>query len=821
MANKKNSQILENYEIGDSIGKGRFAEVFRAVKRDLGQEVALKILLPDWYENDMVRGQFMDQAKLIARLRHPRIVEALDLGEENGRLYMAMEYLPLGDLHQWLQSLDKKRPVLLQVVTLVEDVAAALDFIHSQKSQGEPLVHGDVKPGNILLTEERDSPGRLRAKLSDLGLLTVLQKAVTLSGSSTFPQSSPLYISPEQANDLPPTPFSDQYALGVVAYELLTGQPPFAGGSDVTVYRQHKQTPPQPPSALVPDLPREIDEVLLRTLAKDPAGRYSNCVSFARALRQAVEIAEQKRFAERMAQARESLSEGQSEKALLALEEARQIKPDDGEVKSLFEQAQKTALAARSYQEASDLLDSARIESQKLRAEAPEYPDPQKLLVTFAPPPPPWWQVMIKRWKDVLIERSPLWLQSLLERWKYALWFAIFLVVLAILGSINHAATNETTDSDFQTRVALFWTASPTITLTPTPTLTPTLTPTPTATSTPSPQPIAAENDSQVVLLRRLDDVENAGTVRSVAFSPIGDLFAAGSDDGNLRIWRVRDGLLRKRIPAGAPVVSIAFSPNGEILAAGLGNGDITLWNAQSGESLGEPLRGHSDYVWSVAFSPNGATLASGSHDRSIRLWNVESRQQFGSPLTGGYAWNVAFSLNGATLASGSEFETVRLWDVENGQSLGVLLSEKSGRVFSVAFSPVDSNLLASGSSDNTIRLWNVASQQEIGRLAGHSESVWRVAFSPDGATLASASSDDTIRLWDVESQQKIGDPLTGHSNDVQSVSFSPDGLWLASSSYNEVFIWGVPRWDTLGTPTLVPTVTSTPTSTSTPVFTP
>jgi len=806
MPDNKTSQIFENYEIRDQIGKGRFAEVFRAVKRDLGQEVALKILLPDWYENATVRGQFMEQAKLIARLRHPRIVEALDLGEENGRLYMAMEYLPLGDLHQWLQSLDKKRPVLLQVVTLVEDVAAALDFIHSQKSQGEPLVHGDVKPGNILLTEERDSPGRLRAKLSDLGLLTVLQKAVTLSGSSTFPQSSPLYISPEQANDLPPTPFSDQYALGVVAYELLTGQPPFAGGSDVTVYRQHKQTQPQPPSALVPDLPREIDEVLLRTLAKDPAGRYSNCVSFARALRQAVEIAEQKRFAERMAQAREALGEGQSEKALLALEEARQIKPDDGEVKSLFEQAQKTALAARSYQEASDLLDSARIESQKLRAEAPDYPDPQKLLTQFAPRPPAWWQV-------------------LLERWKRALWVAAVFLILAMMGIkiqgrpwIAMAVQTPV----FQTMVGNYWTASPTITLTPTPTLTPTLTPTPTATLTPSPQPIAAENDSQVVLLRRLDDVENARYVRSVAFSPTGGLFAASSDDGNLRIWRVRDGLFLKKIPAGAQVISIAFSPDGEILAAGLSNGDITLWNAQSGESLGKPLKGHTNYVHTVAFSPNGATLASGSSDGAIRLWDVESRQPIGEPLTGhtNSVRSVAFSPGGATLASGSSDGAIRLWDVENGQFLGELLSEKRSEVLSVAFSPVDGNLLASGYSDNTIRLWNVESQQEIGSLAGHNSYVWSVAFSPDGATLASGSWDDTIRLWDVESQQKIGS-LAGHSNDVWSVSFSPDGLWLASSAQNEVFLWGVPRWDTLGTPTLVPTNTPTPTSTSTPVFAP
>ena len=387
MINKKSSQIFEDYQIGDLIGSGRFAEVFRAIKRDLQQDVALKILLPVWYENPTVRGQFMDQAKLIARLHHPRIVEALDLGEENGRLYMAMEYLPLGDLHQWLQSQGKKRPSLLQVVALVEDVAAALDFIHSQKTQGEPLVHGDVKPGNILLTEERESPGRLRAKLSDLGLLAVVQKAVTLSGSSTFPQSSPLYISPEQANDQPPTPFSDQYALGVVAYELLTGQPPFSGASDVTIYRQHKQTQPQPPSALLPHLQHEIDEVLLKTLAKDPSNRYPNCASFSRALRQAVEIAEQKRFTSLMEEARTTLLDGQPEKALPALEEARQIKPDDDEIARLFEQTQKITLAARNYYEATDLLENARKEALELRKETPNYPDQQYLLAELAPKP--------------------------------------------------------------------------------------------------------------------------------------------------------------------------------------------------------------------------------------------------------------------------------------------------------------------------------------------------------------------------------------------------------------------------------------------------
>ena len=110
-----------------------------------------------------------------------------------------------------------------------------------------------------------------------------------------------------------------------------------------------------------------------RRLLKVPSGHYPNCISFARALRQAVEVAEQKRFANLLAQARKSLSEGQPEKALPALEEARQIKPDDGEVKSLFEQAQKPPLPPAIIRKPGELLDSARAEAQKLRAEAPDF----------------------------------------------------------------------------------------------------------------------------------------------------------------------------------------------------------------------------------------------------------------------------------------------------------------------------------------------------------------------------------------------------------------------------------------------------------------
>jgi len=797
MANKKISQLLENYEIGETIGKGRFAEVFRATKRDLGQEVALKILLPLWYENQTVREQFMEQAKIVARLKHPHIVEALDLGDENGRLFMATEYLPKGDLHHWLESLNKKRPLLLQVVVLVEDIAAALDFIHNRHSQGVPLVHGDVKPGNILLMDDRETLGRLRAKLSDLGMLTALQKGVTLSGSSMYVQSSPLYISPEQAGDQPPTPFSDQYSLGILTYEMLTGRVPFVGETDVTIYQKHKKESPQPPSALNPDLRDEIDAVLLKVLAKDPAQRFPSCVAFARALRQSVEIAEQKRFVSLLDEARIALADGKPEDALPALETARQIKPDDAEVKALLEQAQKTALAARNYQEAGDLLDAARAESKKLRAENLNNPDSQGLLIRFAPRPPAWWQVLFHQWKRALI-------------------LAAGLILIAATSSGWYATNITTRDPAFQTRVAPFWTASPTFTPTytptatltpsPTPTFTPTITFTPT--TTPTPPLVDITHASHVKLLHRMGGLENAGWVNSVAFSQQGDLLAAGSDDGKVRIWRVSDWKVLHVIDNGYQVTTVAFSPDGQILAVGLSSGFIRLWNIQSGKAIGDPLSTPSGVV-TVAFSPNGEVLASGLSD-TIFLWDVASRELINNPLQhSGMVNSMAFSPNGEMLASGLSINFVILWNIKERTVLETIVS--SGPVRSIAFSP-NSQTLAFGSQDGFIRLWDIESGQSRGDIRTFSP-IPSLKFSPDGTILASGLDDHTIRLWDISSQQQFGEPLQGHSNFVWSIAFSPDGWWLVSSSENEVFLWGVPRWNQdTPTPSAIPTGTINPT---------
>ncbi|HRV92418.1 MAG TPA: NB-ARC domain-containing protein [Anaerolineae bacterium] len=289
------------------------------------------------------------------------------------------------------------------------------------------------------------------------------------------------------------------------------------------------------------------------------------------------------------------------------------------------------------------------------------------------------------------------------------------------------------------------------------------------------------------------------GPVFSVAFSPNGKILAAGTAEGQVRLWWVANGqpILTCEGHLGAGW-SVVFSPDGHLLASGSADGTICLWDAHTGQSL-KTLVGHTNLVSSVAFSPDGRFLASGSQDQTVRLWDVNTGQSL-KTLAGhtNPVRSVAFSPDGRFLASGSFDHTVRLWNVNTGQSLKTLAGH-SQWVLSVAFSS-DGRFLVSGSFDHTVRLWDVNTGHCLKTLAGHANQVSSVAFSPDGRFLASGSMDGMVRLWDVNTGQSLK-TLSGHTNWVSSVAFSPDGRLLASSSNDQtVRLWEVPTGQSLKT---------------------
>jgi WD40 repeat protein len=281
------------------------------------------------------------------------------------------------------------------------------------------------------------------------------------------------------------------------------------------------------------------------------------------------------------------------------------------------------------------------------------------------------------------------------------------------------------------------------------------------------------------------------GSVNSIAFSPNGELVAAGTADGEVHVWQVSSGKPFLTCDAHSNwVYSIAFSPDGSNLACGSDNQTIHVWDVNSRQAL-TFLQGPGYRTMTVAFSPDGNLLASGSDDHAVILWDIHSGQAL-KTLQGhaGPVRSVAFSPDGSILASGSEDWTVNLWDIHSGKVLKTLKGHVN-QVRSVALSP-DGNILASGSTDQTICLWDVHSGQVLKTLQGHTNWVRSVAFSPNGNILASGSADQTIRLWDVHSGGTL-QILQSSASWIKAVAFGPDGNLLASGSDdNTVRLWEV-----------------------------
>ena len=263
--------LLGRYRLEERIGAGGMAEVWRALDLGLERHVALKVMSPDTVAADATFvPRFLREAKLSARLEHPHILPIYDFGQVDELLFLVMPLLAGGTLR------DRARagvPALLAMEWL-KALAGALDFAH-----GEGVVHRDVKPANVLF----DKGSRLF--LADFGLAREAGSSnLTVAGTVL---GTPVYMSPEQVKGEAASPRSDQYALGVLAYYLLAGTPPFEANSVFVVMEKTLREEPALPSAINPVLHRSVDYVLLKVLEKRPADRFESCGAFVQALERA------------------------------------------------------------------------------------------------------------------------------------------------------------------------------------------------------------------------------------------------------------------------------------------------------------------------------------------------------------------------------------------------------------------------------------------------------------------------------------------------------------------------------------------------------
>jgi serine/threonine-protein kinase len=261
----KTGSQLDKYVLHELIGGGGFASVYRAIDTTLEREAAIKVLKEEFTNNPESRERFTQEARKASGLSHPAIIQVYDLIETAEAPAIAMEYLSTGDLHRWL--INHPSPSRKFCLNILRQVADALDYIHEQG-----IVHRDVKPSNFLLASIPSSDDSVSIRLSDFGL--VMPTEARTAGQAGRLTGSALYVSPEQARNQSVDKYSDQYSLGIVAYELLVGRPPFEG-NDVTVLMAKRVVEPPPvPSTINPEAPIEIDKVLLQVLALEPKDRF-------------------------------------------------------------------------------------------------------------------------------------------------------------------------------------------------------------------------------------------------------------------------------------------------------------------------------------------------------------------------------------------------------------------------------------------------------------------------------------------------------------------------------------------------------------------
>jgi eukaryotic-like serine/threonine-protein kinase len=264
--------LPRRYRDPEQIGRGGMGDIYRATDSLLGRQVAIKVLADRYAQDAAVRERFTREALAAARLSgEPNTVTLFDVGEHEGRPYIVMEHLSGGSLDDVLRDTGPQAPE--RVFRWLEQAARALDAAHAKG-----VVHRDVKPGNLML----DAEGNVH--VADFGIASAAgMDSLTMTGTVLGTAG---YFSPEQAEGERATPASDRYALGVVAFELLTGERPFAADSPTAEAAAHVNAP-VPSISGRSDLPRTLDPVFERALAKDPDQRFRTCAEFVAALRAA------------------------------------------------------------------------------------------------------------------------------------------------------------------------------------------------------------------------------------------------------------------------------------------------------------------------------------------------------------------------------------------------------------------------------------------------------------------------------------------------------------------------------------------------------
>jgi serine/threonine protein kinase len=710
----REGQILGNYRLTRLLGSGGFAEVYLGEHVHLGTQAAIKVLSTQLVTAGEVE-KFRQEARTIAALVHPNIVRVFDFNVEEGVPYLVMDYAPAGSLRQ---NLPQGVPLPLETIfPLVKQVASALQYAHDQR-----LVHRDVKPENMLVGRQRE------VLLSDFG--TALTAQTTTEQSTQGVAGTAGYMAPEQLQGHP-RPASDQYALGIVVYEWLTGERPFKGNY-IEVASQHVLAPPPPVREKVPGVSPMVEHVVLTALAKDPKSRFASVRAFAAALEQAAQ------------------NVGRSTPAPTVFP----MQTPGAAVPATVTPSLETQYPSVSWGGAGNtppFWAPAPHPENALPTIADAYHRPGPYAPASAPVSPEVAQRGISRRALLVTGLGGLALVG----------GGGALLILARSGTNTGLGNNPTQAPGSASPSAAAGTTSPTGTAS--------------ETGTPSPTTTTSQTGKVVTTYRG-----HISEVDELVWMPgTGSLVASASFDRTVQIWEASTGTSRGLYTGHTDQVwTLAWSPNGQYIASAGKDKTVQIWDASTAQTM-SLYTGHSAEVEAVDWSPDSTMIASASYDKTVRVWEALS-QQFVTTFSGhtDNVWAAAWSPDGKLIASGSKDKTVQIWDAATGTLVRKYTGHSAG-VPTVKWSP-NGKLIASSSYDHTVRVWNPQNGSTSVVYKGHSDQVYGLSWSPDGSKIASASKDGTVRIWNAGNGTTLY-TYRNHQGQVDDVAWSPDGTRLAS----------------------------------------
>jgi WD40 repeat protein/serine/threonine protein kinase len=620
------------------------------------------------------------------------------------------------------------------------------DALAHASSQG--ILHRDIKPANLLLDEQGN------VWVTDFGLAKA-DDGDTLTHTGDI-VGTLRYLAPERFNgqgDLR----SDIYSLGLTLYELLTLRPAFDEADRNKLVKEVIHGEPTRPRKLNSGVPRDLETVVLKAIARDPAHRYQTPAEVADDLKRFVEDRPVK--ARRISAAEKAWRWGRRNPLVAGLLAGIVLVFLIGFAGVFWQwrvaETQRGIALVREQEAQQKTHDEARARAQAQRFAA-----------------------------RLILERG----LGLCQQGQYAgglLWLTRGLDVVPDEAD-DLRESFRTLLGGWSTRLC------------------------PCRLVLDHPHTVKAANlsaDGRLVATACGDTAQvwNAGTgrrigpplkhtarIRAVALSPDGRLLLTGGDDRVARLWETATGQ-----PVGAPLVHashvglVAFSPDSKVALTGAKNGAARLWDTATGTAIGQPLS-HTDVVRVLAFSPDGRLAATGSNDATARLWEVPTGRPYGQPLRHkGAVRGLAFSPDGRQLLTGSNDTTARLWDVTTGKPLHVFRHRKP--VPGVAFRP-DGLAVATGSEDYTAREWDARTGQPLGPALLHEDEVARVAYSPDGRLLLSGQWKQQVRLWQTGTDRPAFAPLR-HCGELTSFALSRDGATILTAGDDHTArLWRVPR---------------------------